>query len=156
MSNVFFRAAACAVLLGLSHVALAHEPPVSSVNDALGPLINMGQQLLEPPDVNGWELGRGWFSSGAMLARMNFAAQIAANQRFNLRDALRGVVQSADDVVAQAMDRLTPPEYSGGAYDALVEYAHAGAQWTGSDAQITAKASGLVHLIVGSGDYQFI
>ena len=127
-----------------------------SVNDALGPLINMGQQLLEPPDVNGWELGRGWFSSGAMLARMNFAAQIAANQRFNLRDALRGVVQSADDVVAQAMDRLTPPEYSGGAYDALVEYAHAGAQWTGSDAQITAKASGLVHLIVGSGDYQFI
>ncbi len=28
-----------------------------SVNDALSPLSNMGQQLLEPPDVNGWELG---------------------------------------------------------------------------------------------------
>jgi len=127
-----------------------------SVNDALGPLINMGQQLLEPPDVNGWELGRGWFSSGAMLARMNFAAQIAANQRFNLRDMLRGTVQTPADLVAHALDRLTPPEYGGGSYAALVDYAHAGGEWTGSDAQLAAKASGLVHLIVGSGDYQFI
>ena len=127
-----------------------------SVNDALGPLLNMGQQLLEPPDVNGWELGRGWFSSGAMLARMNFAAQIAGNQRFNLRDAFRGSVESANDVVSTALDRLTPAEYSANAYSALVDYANAGGSWTGSDAQLAAKASGVVHLIVGSGDYQFI
>ena len=127
-----------------------------SVNDALGPLINMGQQLLEPPDVNGWELGRGWFSSGAMLARMNFAAQLAANQRFNLRDALRGSVETPEDVVARALDRLTPDEYNAESYRALVDYAHAGAAWTGSDAQLATKAAGIVHLIVGSGDYQFI
>jgi uncharacterized protein (DUF1800 family) len=36
-----------------------------SVGDALTPLTNMGQQLLEPPDVSGWHLGRGWFSTGA-------------------------------------------------------------------------------------------
>ena len=57
-----------------------------SVNDALTPLSNMGQQLFEPPDVAGWELGPGWFSTGSMLARMNFAAQLATNQKFNLRD----------------------------------------------------------------------
>ena len=57
-----------------------------SLSNALTPLINMGQQLFEPPDVNGWELGRGWFSTGGMLARMNFAAQLATNQKFNLRD----------------------------------------------------------------------
>ena len=127
-----------------------------SVNDALGPLINMGQQLLEPPDVNGWEPGRGWFSSGAMLARMNFAAQLAANQRFNLRDAFRGVVESPEDVVAHALDRLTPGEYSADSYRALVDYAQAGPNWTGSEAQIATKAAGVVHLIVGSGEYQFI
>ena len=27
---------------------------------AMTPLANMGQQLYEPPDVNGWELGPGW------------------------------------------------------------------------------------------------
>ena len=57
---------------------------------AITPLTNMGQLLFEPPDVAGWELGPGWFSSGAMLARMNFASTLGANQRFNLaRDARR-------------------------------------------------------------------
>jgi uncharacterized protein (DUF1800 family) len=127
-----------------------------SVNDALAPLINMGQQLLEPPDVNGWELGPGWFSSGAMLARMNFAAQLATNQKFNLRDAFRGHVDGPEAVVGYALDRLTPPEYSSGGYAALVDYAAAGGPWTGSDTQIATKASGVVHLIVGSGDYQLV
>jgi hypothetical protein len=65
-------------------------------------------------------------------------------------------VTSAEDVVAHALDRLTPPEYSSTSYDALVQYGRAGAAWTGSDAQIATKASGVVHLIVGSGEYQFI
>jgi len=34
-----------------------------SVDTARTPLTNMGQTLLEPPDVAGWELGRGWFST---------------------------------------------------------------------------------------------
>ena len=127
-----------------------------SLNDALTPLVNMGQQLFEPPDVNGWELGPGWFSSGAMLARMNFAALLATNQKFNLRDAFHGRVNSPENVVSYALDRLTPSEYSDGAYRALVDYASAGGPWTGSDQQLATKASGVVHLIVGSGDYQFV
>ena len=34
-----------------------------SVNTAITPLLNMGQALYEPPDVNGWELGPGWIST---------------------------------------------------------------------------------------------
>ena len=44
----------------------------------------MGQNLYDPPDVAGWDLGRSWFSTGSMLARMNFASSLAANQKFNL------------------------------------------------------------------------
>ncbi|HUF23037.1 MAG TPA: DUF1800 domain-containing protein [Vicinamibacterales bacterium] len=127
-----------------------------SVNAALAPLTNMGQQLFEPPDVNGWGLGAGWFSTGAMLARMNFAAQLATNQKFNLRDAFRPGAGSPDTLVAHALDRLTPPAYSPDARGALVDYASAGGAWTGSDAQLATKAAGLAHLIVGSGDYQFV
>jgi hypothetical protein len=92
-----------------------------------------------------------------MLARMNFAAQLATNQKFNLRDAFRGGgAASPDALLAQALDRLTPPEYPPDAHGALADYAGAGGAWTGSDAQLATKASGLVHLIVGSGAYQFI
>ena len=62
-----------------------------SVNSALSPLSNMGQQLFEPPDVAGWAVGRGWVSTGAMLERMNFAATLSSNQKFNIaNDAGQG------------------------------------------------------------------
>jgi uncharacterized protein (DUF1800 family) len=127
-----------------------------SVNAALTPLVNMGQQLLEPPDVNGWELGRGWFTTGAMLARMNFAAQLATNQKFNLRDAFRGEASTPDALLETALDRLSSAPYTGGARSALLDYINAGGSWTGSDAQLANKGAGVVHLIVGSGEYQLI
>ena len=127
-----------------------------SVNDALNPLITMGQQLFEPPDVAGWDLGQAWFTSGAMLARMNFAAQLATNQKFALRDAAKGEVHSPENLVSWALDRMTTPAFPADSYNALVDYARAGGAWTGSDTQIAAKASGLAHLIVGSGEYQLI
>ena len=58
-----------------------------SVDTAMTPLVNMGQQLYEPPDVNGWALGPEWFSTASMLSRMNFAAALMGNQRFNLQAA---------------------------------------------------------------------
>ena len=127
-----------------------------SVGDTLTPLVNMGQQLLEPPDVNGWELGRGWFSTGGMLARMNFGAQLATNQKFNLRDAFRGQALTPEELVSAALDRLTSQEYSAGSRAALADYVLAGAPWTGSDAQLSTKGSGLVHLILGSAEYQLV
>jgi uncharacterized protein (DUF1800 family) len=127
-----------------------------SVNDALTPLSNMGQQLFEPPDVAGWELGRGWFSSGAMLARMNFAAQLATNQKFNLRDQARGRAATPEALLSLMLDRLTAPRYADDAYRALLDYARAGAAWTGSDAQLATKASGLAHLIMASGEFQLV
>jgi len=127
-----------------------------SVNDALGPMSNMGQQLYEPPDVAGWDLGPNWFSSGAMLTRMNFASQLATNQKFNLRDIARNARQSPDALVSLLLDRLTAAPFAREPYQALVDYARAGGSWTGSDAQLLIKAAGLAHLIVGSGDYQLV
>jgi uncharacterized protein (DUF1800 family) len=129
-----------------------------AISDAnvMTPLLNMGQQLYEPPDVNGWELGTGWFSSGAMLARMNFASTLAFIQKFNLRDTTRGQAGSPEDLVALMSDRLTPSPFSSNGYNALVDYTRAGGGWTGSDTQLATKASGLAHLIVGSGEYQLV
>jgi uncharacterized protein (DUF1800 family) len=131
-------------------------PAGYSVNDALTPLANMGQQLFEPPDVNGWELGPGWFSTGSMLARMNFAAQLATNQKFNLRDAARDHAATPEALVSHVLDRLSAPSYSSASQAALMDYARTGVAYPASDAQLAIKAAGLVHLVVGSGDYQFV
>jgi uncharacterized protein (DUF1800 family) len=127
-----------------------------SLNDALTPLANMGQQLLEPPDVSGWHLGSAWFSTGAMLARMNFASQLATNQKFALRDSYRAVGKTSDGVLSEALDRLRPANFDADSRGTLLGYLEGSGAWTGADAQLLAKVPGLVHLIVGSGEYQLV
>ncbi len=84
-----------------------------SVDSALSPLINMGQQLFEPPDVNGWELGEGWFSTSGMLSRMNYArvadhqsARQSAQRRAAVREdaAERAVVRHGSPVADAVRD----------------------------------------------------
>ena len=127
-----------------------------SVDSARTPLTNMGQTLFEPPDVAGWELGPGWFSTGSMLARMNFAATLAANQRFNLARAAAPYRSSPDTLLGFFLERLSPAPYEADPYRELLAYVNAGTAWTGSDAQVNAKGAGLAKLIVGSSEYQFI
>jgi uncharacterized protein (DUF1800 family) len=127
-----------------------------SVNDALTPLSNMGQILYEPPDVAGWDTGPNWFSTGAMLARMNFAASLAANQRFNLTTSVKnaGAGKSPESLLSYVMDALVSAPLDPGVASELGAYLRATGAWTGTDAQVQAKTSGLVHLIAGSPEYQ--
>ena len=129
-----------------------------SVDSALQPLVNMGQQLFEPPDVNGWELGAGWFSTGGMLARMNFASTLALNQRFALRDQARDgwVGNSADNLLSFVLERLSLPVPDAPVRAALINYINAGGPFTGSEAQLLNKTGGLFHLLTGSGEYQLV
>ena len=127
-----------------------------SLGSTLSPLISMGQQLFEPPDVAGWSLGQDWFSTGAMLTRMNFASALASNQKFRLATAAAGAKQSPQALVNYMLSRLTAADVSGAVYNDLLAYASAVTTWTGSDAQLQAKTPGLAHLILGSAEYQFL
>src|SRR5215470_12551302 len=39
----------------------------------------MGQDLLNPPSVEGWHTGKEWINSGSLMSRINFAAQMVGN-----------------------------------------------------------------------------
>lgn len=127
-----------------------------SAADALTPLVNMGQQLFEPPDVNGWETGPAWFSTGAMLARMNFASQLATNQRVALRDASRPAGGSPETLLDFCVERLSTAPLTGEERQALMAYLQSGGPWTGSDVQLLARSAGLMHLLIGSAGYQVV
>ena len=99
--------------------------------------------------------GQTWFSTGAMLARMNFGSALAANQKFNLAAAAAPSRSSSRAVVDYVVGRLTV-DLAGDVYNDLVAYAASGTAWTGSDAQLQTKTPGLVHLVLGSAEYQFV
>ena len=126
-----------------------------SVDTTMTPLVKMGQQLYEPPDVNGWALGPEWFSTASMLARMNFAATLMANQKFNLGRELQPYRQTPERVVEYMLNHFTYAPISPDVYNALLEYVRGGATWSGSQAQLDNKGAGLARLIVAASEYQF-
>ena len=61
-----------------------------------------------------------------MLARMNFASQLATNQKFNLRDIASAAPGNRRmRSLALMLDRLTAPAFSREAHAALLDYARA-------------------------------
>ena len=107
--------------------------------------------------MNGWDAGKGWFSTGSMLARMNFASTLTANQRFRLLERARPPCLDPGD--AGGLGARIDPD---GARRARTSkrsspnYLRATGPWTASNAQLQAKVPGLVHLIAGTPEYQFV
>ena len=89
-----------------------------------------------------------------MLARMNFASTLAANQKFNLATAAKASNRSAQSFLSYFMDQIATPPVDSSVTGEWASYLTATGAWTGSDAQLQAKGSGLVHLIAGSPEYQ--
>ena len=131
-------------------------PAGFTLNSALGPLSNMGQQLFEPPDVAGWERGPAWFTTAAMLARMNFASTLTSRQRNDIAAGAAGNGSTPEALLSFYLDRLSPAPFEQDAYATLLDYLRRGTVWTGSATQLRVKAPGLIHLIVGSSEYQLV
>jgi hypothetical protein len=87
---------------------------------------------------------------------MNFASTLAGNQRFNLAQAAESYRGSAIEFLDYFLERLSPSPYAPVLYGELAAYLGAGSTWTGTEAQARTKAAGLVKLIVGSSEYQFV
>jgi uncharacterized protein (DUF1800 family) len=140
------------VVRSLKEVGWAGFPMIS----ALVPLANMGQNLFEPPDVNGWDAGKGWFSTGSMLARMNFASTLTANQRFRLLERARPHASTPETLVTWGLESIRIAPVGQDVEAELATYLRATGPWTASNAQLQAKVPGLVHLIAGTPEYQFV
>ena len=64
-----------------------------------------------------------------------------------------------DRAVTPFMERegYTPERFFNSIHGAQrLNFAHAGGGWTGSDQQLLTKTPGLVHLVVGAGEYQLV
>ncbi len=127
-----------------------------SVGDTLVPLSNMGQNLYDPPDVAGWDLGERWFSTGSMLARMNFASQLAGNQKFRLGAAAAPFASTPENLLSHVLDSLRTPPLDDSVTRGLADYLRATGPWTTSTTQVQNKVAGLVHLVAGTPEYQFV
>ena len=127
---------------------------------------SMGQELLEPPSVEGWHTGSEWINSGAFTSRVNFAADQAGNADLpGVRDiisrvaASNGSEMSPPELVQRCLDLMGPLEVAQETRDELVEHAEAeGPLVWNTDEGFTASAqrvTGMLALIAGTREFQF-
>jgi hypothetical protein len=64
--------------------AVSGRPDPREMDTACG---LMGQQLFEPPGVQGWQGGSAWIHTSAWLERTKFASAVASGRRGLLRDS---------------------------------------------------------------------
>jgi uncharacterized protein (DUF1800 family) len=126
------------------------------LNSVRAPMASMGMLLYEPPDVAGWPLGTGWFSTGTMLARTNFAATIASSQKQFLAASVADDGRTPDALLNEMLQRVTPAPFDSDPQQALMNYLLADGSWSGSESQIETRAAGLARLLVGCSEYQLI
>jgi uncharacterized protein (DUF1800 family) len=121
----------------------------------------MGQDLLNPPSVEGWHTGKEWINSGSLMSRINFTAQMVGDTskpgvRFMMnRIKARGTLQPAQ-LVDTALDLMGPLEVGEGTRQELLTHASEGGdlRWDNS-AEAEQRVAQLLQLIVATREYQF-
>ena len=79
----------------------------------------MGQDLLNPPSVEGWHTGVEWINSGSLMQRVNFTAELVGDVS---RPGIKAILdrlqaqgtQTTAEVVDSCLDLLGPLDVSAG------------------------------------------
>jgi hypothetical protein len=113
--------------------------------DAARSIGRLGQELLEPPDVSGWEGGRAWISSSSWILRSNLAAELCASGRVDPRDFPGGPRELVEAVVLRLLDG----EVSAGSRGRLLAFAS-------EDGSPAERLSGVLHAALTLPEYHML
>jgi len=124
----------------------------------------MGQDLLNPPSVEGWHTGAEWINSGSLMRRVNFAAELVGDtsnpgvqsmiSRLHAQDA-----RTPEQLVDGCLDLLGPLEVAPESRTELIGFAaeHGEFKWDTAEAQTTSseRIGELLQLIVSLREFQY-
>jgi uncharacterized protein (DUF1800 family) len=123
----------------------------------------MGQDLLNPPSVEGWHTGKEWIDTGILVERVNFAASQVADVD---KPGVHAIVErikamgelSPEQFVDACLDLIGPIDVSQNTHDALVNFAHnAGPINIATGGRAAEERVGeMLQLIVATREFQLV
>ena len=136
--------------------------PTPEIFDWANNITYMGQELLNPPSVEGWHSGVEWINSGALMKRTNFVADtVNETHRPGIRKIVEGVQEQAaspESLVDACLDLLGPLQFNEGTRAELVAHAAQKGVCGGngkSDAESAQEIAEILQLIVSTREYMF-
>lgn len=121
----------------------------------------MGQDLLNPPTVEGWHTGKEWIDSGTLLERVNYTA--GEMGRINApgiraiieRLASLGTTVSAENLLDGCLEMLGGYQLMDETHELLLAHACTGAVLDTSSEEFAQFVGQLLQLIAATQEYQF-
>ena len=152
------------VVVGTLRLVGGFEFPAPGIGDLSKQTGYMGQDLLNPPSVEGWHTGTEWINSGSLMRRINFTADMVGDiDRPGIRSILNRLrVQgdlSPEGFVDTCLDLMGPLDVDQKTRQEMVNHAGASGnlRWsTEQEAGVsTDRAKEMLQLIVSLRDYQY-
>ena len=149
------------LVAGVLRITQEFQWPRREIWDASQAVEYMGQELLNPPSVEGWHEGSEWIDSGSMVERVNFGADHLGNgDTPGVRaciDRLRrmnGQSMTPDQAVDHCLDILGPVQASAETREALVEHVAQGGDIDLSDDSARDRVTEVFGLIASTREFQ--
>ena len=153
------------VVIGTMKLVKEHTKPKPGLYPIMMEPGYMGQELLNPPSVEGWHTGKEWIDSGTLVERINFVADQVGNPDL---PGVRLIVDrmgagtstmSPEEFVDGCLDLMGPLEVTERTRDSLIEHAgSAGALRRGNEGErsrFARKVVEMLQLIVATAEYQY-
>ncbi len=130
----------------------------------LHPLANniryMGQDLMNPPTVEGWHTGKEWIDSGTLVERINFAADQVGNTKLpGVRDIVNRLgsenISNPEALVDRCLDMVGGYQLASETRQQLVEHAQKGGAVNPGTEEYSNRVGEILQLIVATQEYQF-
>ena len=152
------------MVVGTLRLAGGVELPSQDTYAASAACSNMGQGLLAPPSVEGWQGGSEWINTGAYMQRVNFASKMLNDpNRPGVKAIVERVAQFAgsaeptpEQLVDACLDVLGPLEVLDSTHAGLVDFAASqGRAGFDEDSEAAARTvAALISIIVATQEYQ--
>ena len=127
--------------------------------DLSGALRGMGQDLLNPPSVKGWDGGPAWINATTLLVRFNFANRLAIargerGESYLDPAALASRHSTPEALVDHFVELFLDGDLPAASRAALVDYLRDGGDLGADPDAADRKIRGLAHLVMSSPHYQ--
>ena len=122
--------------------------------------INMGQDILNPPTVEGWHTGKEWINSGAFINRVNFVADRLKNTKLpGVKTIIENVKQNSDinvagSIVDSCLEELGDLKIETDTYNELIDDIDY-VRGSNGDGSIDQQIADTLAMIAGTKEYQF-
>ena len=135
--------------------------PKPRLYDAALEIMYMGQDLLNPPTVEGWHTGKEWIDSGTLVERVNFTAgEMARIDSTGIRAIIdrlsrEGASISAERLIDGCLEMLGGYQLVKETRELLLGHAQDSASFNTSSQEFAQLVGQMLQLIVSTQEYQF-